>query len=170
MKRISLGKLQVGYKLVILVVFVVLIVLIMILAAVNNWAGIWDILISKRTTALRILLEGVIAGVVASLIFYLITRLFDKPQWKALNTRYETLLERLADAVGGSFPRSLFSYLPVASGKIAAILGDEVRERHSRFYNRVIIRDATDWYSLKGIKNLKPTKPPKRNTRKKYRS
>jgi len=144
----------VGYKLVILVVIVVLIVLIMILVAVNNWAGIWDILISKRTTALRILLEGVIAGVVASLIFYLITRLFDKPQWKALNTRYETLLERLADAVGGSFPRSLFSYLPVASGKIAAILGDEVRERHSRFYNRVIIRDATDWYSLKGIKNL----------------
>jgi hypothetical protein len=68
--------------------------------------------------------------------------------------RYESLLDRLPEAIGGAFTKSLFSYHPTTSERIAQILSSQTAAMFHRHCRRVAVETAADTYHLRGIKTL----------------
>ncbi|HEX3681879.1 MAG TPA: hypothetical protein VHU83_05000 [Bryobacteraceae bacterium] len=128
--------------------------------------------LAKPQNSFLTFIAGGVLGLVASLIASIVYSKVQKDVWKrdvtelsdklsALRVDVENLvghtkplLNQLATALRGPFPKSLFRFHPVTSDKIAEILTDEALRHYTRHYNRVLVSQAKDRYVVQGLEHF----------------
>lgn len=105
------------------------------------------------------LIGGVLASVLGSIIFYLLLGRSEhlktlSSETQRLLRKYDALVERLPDAIGGEFTRSLFQYNPAMSPEIASTLSNHVKNVYNRHSDRVCVKNNEENYVLNGLREV----------------
>jgi hypothetical protein len=155
------------------VVIIAVLAVVVVSGILKDWLlAVWKSLNSWEQDAIASGVAGLFVGVLSSMVAsYLIGKekrevwqkevgllkeqLSDlKEQLSAMNLEHQQLLKRLVPAIGGEFTNSLFSFHPMASERIAAILSKESDRLYTRHHKRVIVTTAKDEYTITGLQQF----------------
>lgn len=149
--------------------FIIAFIVICILAIayaflISPQLGPWVIqwFTNNSETLVQIIFGGVLGGSIASVLFY---GILGKPKCETkydsllekytdLSEKNNVLLERLPEAIGGPFTKSLFKYPTVVSAELAEILSKLTDEWYQQYHKRVLVSHAEDVYKIIKINKI----------------
>lgn len=141
-----------------------LLVFILILFSRDKWSSSLVTFFGK--TNLQNLAFTLAAGTLSGVLAIMVYGRYQKDVWKSdtatieakvveigkvvqeLGTTYQCYLDRLPDAIGGEFTKSLFAYPPFASKGLAQILSRATGDLYSQHAQRVLVIKGQDQYLI----------------------